>query len=134
MRALLAVLVVTVGAPLAAQERGPEVPTALFLHYNCKPDKRAAFRTHMEGPGVAQFDNWKKQGVFKDYLILFSTFANPVWDMLVRLDFEKYVDTDRWRAIERTTPGGPFAPGARPLLADQRPSRRPDVREVAADS
>jgi hypothetical protein len=102
---LLVPLVLSVAVPLRAQEKG-EGPASLFLFYNCKPEKRAAFRAYMEGPGVAQFEKWKKQGVYSDYLVLFSSFVNGNWDMLVRLDFEKYVDSDRWKAIEKTTPAG----------------------------
>lgn len=65
----------------------------------------------MEGPGVAQFERWKKQGIFKDFLILFSSYVNPSWDMLIRLDFERYLDTEKWKAIERTMPSGLSAEG-----------------------
>lgn len=92
--------------PAAAQEKG-EGPTTLFLSYKCDPAKRAAFRSHMAGPGVAQFERWKKDGTYKDYLVLFSSYVNRrELDMLVRLDFERYVDTEKWKAIERTMPGG----------------------------
>jgi hypothetical protein len=103
--ALLAALVSSVATPLFAQWKG-EGPVTLFLHYACKPEKRAAFRAHMAGPGVAQFEKWKKEQVFKDYLILFSSYVNPTWDMLVRLDFERYADTEKWKTVEQTTPGG----------------------------
>lgn len=91
---------------LPAQEKG-EGPASLFLTYRCDPAKRAAFRAYMAGPGVAQFEKWKKEGAYQEYLVLFSAFVNRTgFDMLVRLDFVKYVDTDRWREIERTAPGG----------------------------
>lgn len=28
------------------------------------------------------------------------------WDLLIRLDFARYVDTEKWKSIERTTPSG----------------------------
>jgi hypothetical protein len=92
--------------PVGAQEKG-EGPATLFLSYKCDPAKRAAFREHMAGPGVARFERWKKEGVYKDYLVLFSSYVNRrELDMLVRLDFANYVDTEKWKAIERTMPGG----------------------------
>ena len=92
--------------PAPAQEKG-EGPATLFLSYKCEPAKRAAFRAHVAGPGVAQFETWKKDGAYKDYLVLFSSYVNRrELDMLVRLDFAKYADTEKWKAIERTMPGG----------------------------
>lgn len=107
-RAALAVLAFAVANPLLAQEKG-EGPASLFLTYQCKPEKRAAFRAHMAGAGVNQFEKWKQEGAYKDYLILFSAYVNAgetAPDMMVRLDFAKYVDSDRWKTVERTTPGG----------------------------
>jgi hypothetical protein len=90
----------------AAQEKG-EGPFSLLMSYKCEPANRAAFRAHMAGPGVRQFEAWKQGGAFKDYLILFSSFVNSrELDMLVRLDFAQYVDSEKWRVIERTYPGG----------------------------
>lgn len=89
-----------------AQEKG-EGPATLFLTYKCEPAKRAAFRAYLTGPGFGQFEKWKKEGVFKDYLLLFSSYVNrSEFDLLVRLDFARYVDTDRWKAVEQTLPGG----------------------------
>lgn len=93
---------------LHAQQKG-EGPATLFVIYQCSPEKRAAFKAHIAGSGVNQFDKWKKQGVFKDYLILFSSyvrFNGLTWDMLVRLDFDRYIDSEKWKAVEATMPGG----------------------------
>lgn len=104
--AAAAALLLAAPPGLQAQEKG-EGPAKLFLTYRCKPEKRAAFRAHMAGPGVSEFEKWKREGTFKDYLILFTSYVNAAtWDMLVRLDFDKYADTQRWEAVERTMPGG----------------------------
>lgn len=106
-----AIALVMVPTLASAQEKG-EGPTTLFLSYKCDPEKRAAFRAHMAGPGVAQFEKWKRDGAYRDYLVLFSSYVNRrELDMLVRLDFDRYVDTEKWKAIERTTPGGLSAEG-----------------------
>jgi hypothetical protein len=98
-------------APSPAQEKG-EGPASLFLTYKCDPARRGAFRAHMAGPGIAQFEKWKKEGVFKDYLLLFSSYVNrSEQDLLARLDFAKYVDTERWKVVEQTMPGGLSAEG-----------------------
>jgi hypothetical protein len=103
---LVALTTLGLALPLQAQWQG-EGPVTLFLHYTCRPEKRAAFRAHMQGPGVAQFEKWKKQGVFEDYLILFSAYVNPTWDMLIRLDFDKYVDTEKWKVYANQYHQGP---------------------------
>lgn len=107
---LPAAVAVVLGAttPLAAQEKG-EGPASLFMTYQCTPEKRAAFRAHMSGPGVTNFEKWKSEGKYKDYLVLFSSFTNvgdSAWDMLVRLDFGKYADIENWKAVERSMPAG----------------------------
>ena len=94
--------------PARAQELG-EGPASLIITFQCAAEKKAAFRAHMAGPGVNQFEKWKKDGVFKDYLILFSSYTNSgetAPDMMIRLDFTKYVETANWKAIERKAPSG----------------------------
>jgi hypothetical protein len=98
-------------ATLSAQEKGASryPQFSLFYSYRSLPENRPALRKYMESTGAAQFEKWKTEGVFKDYLILFSSFVhiNSVpWDMLVRIDFETYADTGKWTEIERTTPAG----------------------------
>jgi hypothetical protein len=105
--AIVAAAVVLGPAIQATAQENPEGPTSLFLSYECKPEKRPAFRAWLEGPGGAQFEKWKKAGTVKDYLILFSSYVNPgMWDAMIRLDFDHYVDTQKWRVVERTMPAG----------------------------
>src|SRR5687767_11109642 len=107
-RILGAVALALLMSPAAGveQEKG-EGPATLFLSYKCEPEKRATFGAHMAGPGVANFEKWKNEGAYQDYLVLFSSYVNRrELDMLVRLDFDRYVDTEKWKAVERTSPGG----------------------------
>lgn len=134
--AALAAATVSLAVPLHAQDRG-EGPATLFLTYECRPENRAAFRSYAETAGVGQFERWKQERVFQDYLILFSSYVNDgTWDMLVRLDFDAYAGTEKWKAIERTMPGGlspealALCPPARSCLMDltwtkSGPSRDP---------
>jgi hypothetical protein len=109
---LLALLLTSTG-PLSAQEKAQGATRypqfSLFYSYRCLPENRPDLRKYMDTAGVAQFEEWKSEGVFKDYIILFSTYVhiNSVpWDMLVRIDFDRYADTDKWKEIERTMPAG----------------------------
>lgn len=104
-------------APLA-QDNGAGA-MSLFMTYRCPIDKRAAFREHAADAVVSQFETWKQQGVFNDYLMLFSSFANAgetAPDMVVRLDFARYADVQRWKVVERTFPAG-LSPQALQLCA-----------------
>lgn len=93
-----------------AQEKDRKGTVSLFITYQCRFENRAAFREVMATTGVAQFEKWKSEGVFKDYLILFQSYAQlngAPWDMVVRVDFDRYADTVNWKKkIERTMPGG----------------------------
>jgi hypothetical protein len=63
----------------------------------------------MQTTGAGQFERWKSEGVFKDYIILFATYVhiNSVpWDMLIRIDFERYADTEKWKEVEKAMPAG----------------------------
>lgn len=93
----------------AAQGKGAKGPVAIFLTYEIKTENRARARAALLSEGVAQFEAWKTAGVFKNYLLLFPNYVHmntTRWDFLVILDFETYGDTDNWKKIERTAPGG----------------------------
>ena len=109
----LLVLLLMFATTLSAQEQSPGpnryAQFTLFYSYRCEAENRPALRKYMDTEGARQFEQWKSKGVFKDYMILFSSYVhiNSVpWDMLVRIDFGRYADTDSWREIERTMPAG----------------------------
>src|SRR6266487_2704487 len=89
------------------KNRGGEGPTHLVHTYSCTPQNRVALREFMETKGVNQFEKWKKDGVVKNYLILFSTFVNEqLFDMWVLLDFDRFADVANWQKVEHDFPGG----------------------------
>jgi len=95
-----------------SQGRGGEGTAHLMLNYRVTPANRAAFREFMDTKGVAQFEAWKKAGVFKDYLVLFSTFTSSrTFDMWVTLYFDRFADIGKWTEVERKFPGGLSAEG-----------------------
>ena len=110
---VLLVLLLSLTASPSAQEKDQVVSRypqfSLFYSYRSLPENRPALRKYMDTAGAAQFEKWKSEGAFKDYMILFSSYVhiNSVpWDMLIRIDFDRYADTDKWREIERTMPAG----------------------------
>lgn len=82
-------------------------PTALIVTYRAKPGARAGFRRIMQSEGVAQFEMWKRDGIFASYNALFTTYAaDSVPDMFLILRFNHFTDLGRWQKIEETYPGG----------------------------
>src|SRR6516225_8875777 len=41
----------------------------IFYSYRSSPENRPALRKYMETDAVVQFEKWKSEGVFKDYMI-----------------------------------------------------------------
>jgi hypothetical protein len=110
--ALLAVAVATVAVPVSAQTQAAMSerdtgPKHLIITYHCPPATRAAFREFMTAQGLRSFASWKSQGVLKDYHVLFNWFVDAdAWDMLSILSLDKYGDVDKWRQVEKSSPGG----------------------------
>jgi hypothetical protein len=136
-------LAALVAAPAAEAQEFGEGPMSLFITYQCKPENRSAFRAHMAGPGVEQFERWKQSGAFTDYLILFSSYVNSgetAQDMVVRLDFDRYSQSANWKTIEQTMPSGLSAEALRlctpqtSYLADLEFQGQPSPRRNLANS
>jgi len=105
----LSISAVTLSAQEPAQSATRYPQFVIFYSYHSSPENRPTLRKYMETDGVAQFEKWKSEGVFKDYMILFASYVhiNSVpWDMLIRIDFDTYGDTDKWREVERAMPAG----------------------------
>ena len=82
-------------------------PQTLAMAYRCNPDQRANLRQIMADSGVARFEGWKKQGILKDYNILFNSYLDSeTYDLLTLLTFQDFSGVNRWKEIERTAPGG----------------------------
>ncbi|HEX9202032.1 MAG TPA: hypothetical protein VF865_20920, partial [Acidobacteriaceae bacterium] len=101
-------------------------PTALITSYRAKPESRAKFRSVMQTEGVAQFEKWKKAGVFASYLALFTTYAGDnVPDMFLVVRFNHFSDLARWQKIEENYPGG--LPADAQLIASPNTSATTDI-------
>lgn len=105
--AVVAVLLLCACGSRALAQSEPNGPTALIFSYRAHPGMRAPFRAAMAGEGIAQFEGWKRAGVFSSYQALFTTYAgNSVPDMFVILRFDHFTDLARWQHIEHEHPGG----------------------------
>ena len=108
IRGIVAFLLLVGACPLFAQIRD-NGPMTIVITYKSPPEKRAAFRGFMETSGAGQFEQWKRQGVFRDYQVLFSSFAGDnagKFDMAVILHFASFGDVAKWKDVEKGWPGG----------------------------
>jgi len=98
---------VVASSQINAADAVTDGPASLVILYRAKPEKRIEFRTWLKKDGAARFAQWKKEGVFADHQVLFSTFgATSTFDAAIILDFTHYTDSARWKEVEKSFPGG----------------------------
>jgi hypothetical protein len=82
-------------------------PAELIITYRCPPPRRAAFRQFITESGIRRFEQWKQDGVLKDYRFLFNWYVDvDTWDAMAVLSFTSYAQVARWKEIEHASPGG----------------------------
>lgn len=94
---------------LHAQQPPPEQggDVHVIITYQVAPVARAAFRELVEGALGADFEKWKQEGVFRDYMLLYNAYTDiDTWDLMAVLSFEDYGQVARWNQVERRSPGG----------------------------
>jgi hypothetical protein len=105
--ALIILLAVAPGQSFAAAAQINGGPTQLLITYRSAPADRPAFRAYLLGEETAMLEKLKRQGTLKSYQVLFNPFVTTgTWDAMVVLGFTSYADTQTWKQIERTSPGG----------------------------
>jgi hypothetical protein len=91
---------------LVAQSSEPKA-THVFITYRCKPADRPAFLRLLQEDQLPRLEQWKKDGVMLEFLLLVNQFVDEnTWDATLLLQFERYEQTARWTALEREFPGG----------------------------
>lgn len=106
-RALLtAVLVIALPGGIIAQEK-IDGPTALITTFHATRGERTKLREVMQTEGLAQFERWRRNGIFASYQLLFTSYAaDNVPDMFLIVRFDHFTDLARWQRIEEKYPGG----------------------------
>jgi hypothetical protein len=90
---LLVASICTAATQNALSQAEVNGPTALITTYRARPGARIKFRSIMQSEGVAQFERWKKAGVFASYQALFTTYAGEsVPDMFLVVRFKHFSD------------------------------------------
>lgn len=104
--ALTAILLFGATFTAMAQDDRPG-STHIFITYRCKVADRPALLEAMRNTIVPRFDAWKSEGVMSSYELLFNTVVDDMsWDMMAVLQFDRFSQTELWRKVEQTMPGG----------------------------
>jgi hypothetical protein len=123
---LLVASICTAATQNALSQAEVNGPTALITTYRARPGARIKFRSIMQSEGVAQFERWKKAGVFASYQALFTTYAGEsVPDMFLVVRFKHFSDLAGWQKIEESFPGG--LPADAQLIASVDTSGTADI-------
>jgi hypothetical protein len=112
----LAACIVTVGLTSMSVARAQAAggPTSMLITYRSEPANRPAFRVYLQKDLAPRLAQLKSAGVLGSYQILFNPFTTAdTWDAMTILRFASYGETERWKQIERTQPGGLNAAGLR---------------------
>ncbi len=111
-RALLAALGAGAGAVMAATAaQAADVitggPKELLISYRCEAENRPAFRAWLAGEMSLFLGRLVDQGTLVEWQILFNPFTSTgTWDAMLVMSFKTYAETQAWKIIERTRPGG----------------------------
>jgi hypothetical protein len=109
---ILAALLVSLSA--GAQDVPSGGPSSILVTYRCDPADRPALRAYLQKNALDRLARLKASGILSSYQILFNTFTTTMtWDAMTVLRFTDYSQTQRWKEIERTQPGGLDAAGLR---------------------
>lgn len=110
-RAFLSLMLISLLAlaaqPAFAADPRDSGPLELVVMAHVAPAQRIALRQAMTGEGLQQYEQWKREGLLSDYLVLFNRYVdNENWDLMVTLTFADHAAASRWKQIERTRPAG----------------------------
>jgi hypothetical protein len=109
---ILAALLISLSA--TAQEVPGGGPSSILVTYRCDPANRPAFRAYLRKDLLAELARLKSSGILRSYQILFNAFTTTMtWDAMAVLRFADYAQTQGWKDLERTRPGGLDAAGLR---------------------
>jgi hypothetical protein len=106
--ALLSLCPLTRGmAANQAQTRSTEPQSAVVITYRSTMPERPLLRREALQTLVPRLEAWRRDGTVAGYRLLFNSFADRgTWDLLAILTFKDFDAIEKWRNIERSSPGG----------------------------
>lgn len=84
---------------------GPQ--NAVVITYRAAAPNRPLLRGEVRQMLVPRLEAWRRKGALAGYQLLFNSFADQSsWDLLAVLTFKDFDAIEKWRNIERSSPGG----------------------------
>ncbi|HEV2271743.1 MAG TPA: hypothetical protein VGR92_20015 [Steroidobacteraceae bacterium] len=85
----------------------PQPRSAVVIAYRSSIGNRPLLRQEVLQDLVPRLEGWRRDGTIAGYQLLCSSFVDAqTWDLLAILTFRDFAGIDRWRNIERSSPGG----------------------------
>ena len=105
----------TAASPVATVA-APQSRSAIAITYRSSSADRPLLRREVLKGLVPRLEAWRRDGTISGYQLLFNSFVDSkTWDLLAILNFRDFDGIERWRTIERSSPGGLAAPELRIL-------------------
>lgn len=100
--------------PNAIQASQPS--SAVVITYRSGVAHRPLLRSEVLQDLVPRLEAWRRDGTISGYQLLFNSFVDPkTWDLMAILNFRDFDGIEKWRDLERSSPGGLTARGLRIL-------------------
>lgn len=102
----------------------PQPRSAVVIAYRSSVANRPLLRQEVLKDLAPRLEGWRRNGTIAGYQLLCNSFVDAKnWDLLAILTFRDFAGIERWRNIERSSPGGLtarelrlFAPSAEYLM------------------
>jgi hypothetical protein len=80
-------------------------PLTLLFTYRCPPSARPKLRKRIRDAELKQLAAWKRAGRLAEFQVFFSRYADSdAPDVFLLLHFPSYLEVDRWKEVEATSP------------------------------
>ena len=114
----------SVAAGNAQTLQAAQPQNAVVITYRGTAASRPLLRREALQVLVPRLERWRRDGTLAGYRLLFNSFPERgTWDLLAILTFEDFDGIEKWRNVERSSPGGltpqalqVFAPSAEYLM------------------
>jgi hypothetical protein len=84
-----------------------QTQSAVVITYRSTAAGRPLLRREALESLAPRLERWRRQGTLVGYRLLFNSFADRgTWDLLAILTFRNFDGIEKWRGIERSSPGG----------------------------
>ncbi|HEV2444255.1 MAG TPA: hypothetical protein VGT07_17145 [Steroidobacteraceae bacterium] len=125
----------TTAAAQVKATAAPQPRSAIVITYRSGVADRPSLRREAQQVLVPRLQAWRRDGTIAGYQLLFNSFVDAgTWDLMAIIDFKDFNSVERWRDIERSSPGGLTARGLRVLTPSSEYLMDVVQRSQAADS